>query len=80
MTKKRATQLIDKSQTGLVEHFEAGVTITTWQEGGKTLYVYKSFGNSILCSEIVNKCYQEMVGEDPADDDEEDEGWKQFTG
>lgn len=55
----------------LIEHFDSGIVIVTFQEGGTTKNGFIKFGNDYTVEGIVANIHDILYGQDEDDDDEE---------
>ena len=68
------SEVVVQLQDRFAEHFDAGVGIFSWEEGGETRFVTLKFGNSFAVDAMIDQlrgCIE--GGEDDGAKDEDDE-------
>lgn len=74
---KRLERILTKLTQEMVEYFDSGFVVATYQEGADTKHAFFKFGNSYAIEGLVSNIQDIMYGsldEESEDDDEEDDG------
>jgi hypothetical protein len=69
------SEVVVRLQDKFAEHFDAGVGIFSWEEGGETHFVTLKFGNSFTVDAMIDQlrgCI-EAGGEEENDEEDEEE-------
>jgi hypothetical protein len=69
----KAQEVLNRLVRELIEHFDSGIVIVTFQEGGTTKNGFIKFGNDYTIEGIVANIHDILYGQDE-DDDEDDDG------
>jgi sulfite reductase alpha subunit-like flavoprotein len=71
---KRLQEVLDKLAKDLVEYFDSGFVVATFQDGAETKNAFLKFGNDYAIEGIVSNIHDILYGqeEDEGDDDLDD--------
>lgn len=76
---KHLQQVLDRLCRELVEHFDSGFVVATFQDGGETKNAFVKFGNDYAIEGIVSNIHDILYGQEEDDDDGEDGVLKKTT-
>lgn len=68
---QKSQEVLNRLVRELIEHFDSGIVIVTFQEGGTTKNGFIKFGNDYTVEGIVANIHDILYGQDEDDDDEE---------
>ena len=73
---KRLQEVLDKLAKDLVEYFDSGFVVATFQDGDETKNAFLKFGNDYAIEGIVSNIHDILYGqeEDEGGDDDLDDG------
>jgi hypothetical protein len=73
---ERLQKVLDKLSKDLVEYFDSGFIVATFQEGSETKNAFIKFGNDYAIEGMVSNIHDILYGqsEDEDDDDDLDDG------
>jgi hypothetical protein len=69
----RLQKVVDKMSKELVEYFDSGFVVATFQEGDVTKNVFVKFGNDYAVEGMVANIHDILYGSEDDDDDDDDE-------
>jgi hypothetical protein len=69
---ERLQKVLDKLCRDLVEHFDSGFVVATFQEGTETKNAFLKFGNDYAIEGIVSNIHDILYGQDEDEDDDDD--------
>jgi len=49
---------VSEARENLAEHFDHGILIVSWEEGGETMYLETQFGNSFACEKLAERAVE----------------------
>ena len=67
----KSQEVLNRLVRELIEHFDSGIVIGTFQEGGTTKNGFIKFGNDYTIEGIVANIHDILYGQEEDDDDEE---------
>lgn len=67
----KSQEVLNRLVRELIEHFDSGIVIVTFQEGGTTKNGFIKFGNDYTVEGIVANIHDILYGQEEDDDDEE---------
>jgi hypothetical protein len=67
-----AQEVLDRLVRELVEHFDSGIVVVTFHEGGVTKNGFVKFGNDYTIEGIVSNIHDILYGQDEDEDDDDD--------
>ena len=70
----KAQEILNRLCVELVEHFDSGIVVITFQEGGTTKNGFVKFGNDYAVEGIVANIHDILYGQEEDDDDDLDDG------
>lgn len=76
---KHLQQVLDRLCRELVEHFDSGFVVATFQDGGETKNAFVKFGNDYAIEGIVSNIHDILYGQEEDNDDGEDGVLKKTT-
>ena len=68
---KRLQEVLDKLAKDLVEYFDSGFVVATFQDGAETKNAFLKFGNDYAIEGIVSNIHDILYGQDEEDDDDD---------
>lgn len=68
---QKSQEVLNRLVRELIEHFDSGIVIVTFQEGGTTKNGFIKFGNDYTVEGIVANIHDILYGQEEDDDDEE---------
>jgi hypothetical protein len=71
---KRLQEVLDKLAKELVEYFDSGFIVATFQDGPETKNAFLKFGNDYAIEGIVSNIHDILYGQDEDEDDDLDDG------
>jgi len=71
---KRLQDVLDKLCKDLVEYFDSGFVVATFQEGHETKNAFIKFGNDYAIEGIVSNIHDILYGQEEDEDDDLDDG------
>ena len=71
---KRLQDVLDKLCKDLVEYFDSGFVVATFQEGHETKNAFIKFGNDYAIEGIVSNIHDILYGQEEDEDDDLDAG------
>lgn len=71
---KRLQDVLDKLCKDLVEYFDSGFVVATFQEGQETKNAFIKFGNDYTIEGIVSNIHDILYGQEEDEDDDLDDG------
>lgn len=66
-------EVLDRLARELVEYFDSGMVVATFQDGGITKNAFLKFGNDYAVEGIVANIHDILYGQTEEDDDDDDE-------
>jgi hypothetical protein len=69
---KRLQEVLDKLSKDLVEYFDSGFVVATFQDGPETKNAFLKFGNDYAIEGIVSNIHDILYGQEEDDDDLDD--------
>jgi hypothetical protein len=66
-------EVLRQLQARLAEHFDAGVGMVCWEEGGETRYLTMRFGNSFAVEAMVDQLGGCLESDTESEEEDEDE-------
>ena len=70
---KRLQEVLDKLCSELVEYFDSGFVVATFQDGTETKNAFLKFGNDYAIEGIVSNIHDILYGQDEDEDDGDDD-------
>ena len=67
-------KVLDRLARELVEYFESGMVVATFQDGSTTKNAFVKFGNEYAVEGIVANIHDILYGQEEEDDDDLDDG------
>jgi hypothetical protein len=67
-------KVLDRLARELVEYFESGMVVATFQDGSTTKNAFVKFGNEYAVEGIVANIHDILYGQEDEDDDDLDDG------
>ena len=71
---KRLQEVLEKLCKEMVEYFDSGFVVATFQDGSETKNAFLKFGNDYAIEGIVSNIHDILYGQDEDDDDDLDDG------
>jgi hypothetical protein len=71
---ERLQEVLDKLSKDLVEYFDSGFIVATFQEGSETKNAFIKFGNDYAIEGLVSNIHDILYAQDEDDDDDLDDG------
>lgn len=71
---KRLQDVLEKLGKDLVEYFDSGFIVATFQEGQETKNAFKKFGNEYAVEGLISNIHDIMYSAEDEEEDEEDDG------
>jgi hypothetical protein len=71
---ERLQKVLDKLCKDLVEYFDSGFVVATFQDGSETKNAFLKFGNDYAIEGIVSNIHDILYGQEEDDDDDLDDG------
>lgn len=71
---QKSQEVLNRLVRELIEHFDSGIVIVTFQEGGTTKNGFIKFGNDYTVEGIVANIHDILYGQEEEDDDDEEGG------
>jgi len=68
---KRLQEVLDKLCSELVEYFDSGFVVATFQDGTETKNAFLKFGNDYAIEGIVSNIHDILYGQDEDEDDDD---------
>jgi len=68
---QRLQKVLDKLCTELVEYFDSGFVVATFQDGGETKNAFLKFGNDYAIEGIVSNIHDILYGQEEEDEDDD---------
>ena len=69
---KRLQEVLDKLCGELVEYFDSGFVVATFQDGTETKNAFLKFGNDYAIEGIVSNIHDILYGQEEDEDDDDD--------
>jgi len=69
---KRLQEVLDKLCSELVEYFDSGFVVATFQDGTETKNAFLKFGNDYAIEGIVSNIHDILYGQEEDEDDDDD--------
>jgi hypothetical protein len=69
---ERLQKVLDKLCAELIEYFDSGFVVATFQDGGETKNAFLKFGNDYAIEGIVSNIHDILYGQDEDEDDDDD--------
>jgi len=69
---ERYQAILDKLCNGLVEHFDSGFVVVTFQDGAETKNSFVKFGNTYAIEGIMANIHDILYGDEEDDSDDDD--------
>jgi len=70
----KAQEVLNRLCVELIEHFDSGIVVVTFQEGGATKNGFVKFGNDYAVEGIVANIHDILYGQDEEEDDDGEDG------
>lgn len=71
---RRLEEVLSKLSQEMVEYFDSGFVVATYQEGNDTKHAFFKFGNNYAIEGLVSNIHDIMYENEPDDDEEDDDG------
>ena len=68
---KRLQEVLEKLCKEMVEYFDSGFVVATFQDGTETKNAFLKFGNDYAIEGIVSNIHDILYGQDDEDDDDD---------
>jgi hypothetical protein len=69
---ERLQEVLDKLSKDLVEYFDSGFIVATFQEGSETKNAFIKFGNDYAIEGMVSNIHDILYGQEEDEDDDDD--------
>lgn len=69
---KRLQEILDKLCKEMVEYFDSGFVVATFQDGTETKNAFLKFGNDYAIEGIVSNIHDILYGQEEDEDDDDD--------
>jgi hypothetical protein len=69
----KAQEVLNRLCVELIEHFDSGIVVVTFQEAGTTKNGFVKFGNDYAVEGIVANIHDILYGQDEDEDDDDGE-------
>lgn len=70
----KAQEVLNRLCVELIEHFDSGIVVVTFQEGGATKNGFVKFGNDYAVEGIVANIHDILYGQEEDEDDDGEDG------
>ena len=71
---KRLQEVMDKLCKDLVEYFDSGFVLATFQEGNETKNAFIKFGNDYTIEGLISNVHDILYGQEEEEEDDDDDG------
>lgn len=71
---KRLETILSKLTNEMVEYFDSGFVVATYQEGKETKHAFHKFGNSYAIEGLISNIHDIMYGNEPDEEEDEEDG------
>ena len=71
---KRLQEVMDRLCKDLVEYFDSGFVLATFQEGNETKNAFIKFGNDYTIEGLISNVHDILYGQEEEEEDDDDDG------
>jgi len=66
-------KVLEQVRTLLLEHFDCGLVVTSWEDGGETFHMHSHWGNHYAVESLSEKAHSFLFPYEEEEDDDEEE-------